>query len=107
MSICYSKQVAQIECTTTEGIDGNLRKLNVGDGRNVVQYDLSKALDIAENSHLIMRSFKHNDVRVRRMLYGKYGKRRKTSNYSRLKTYAIFAECTNTATNNAEPIAAG
>ena len=77
VSICYSKEVEEIECTSIEGVDRNLRNLTVGNTVRVVQYDLSKAVDIAENTRSIIKSFKRNDIRVRRKLYGKYGKRRK------------------------------
>ena len=77
VSICYSKEVEVIECTNIEGVDRNLGNLTVGDCQQVKQYELSKAVEIAENTRSIMKSFKRNDVRVRRKLYGKYGKRRK------------------------------
>lgn len=77
VGICYSKEVAEIECTTIEGVDRNLRNLTVGNNEKVIQYDLSKAVDIAENTRSIIRSFKRNDVRIRKKLYSKYGQRRK------------------------------
>ncbi len=77
LSICISKEVAEIECTSIQGVDRNLRNLTVGNASNVIQYDLSKAVDIAENTRSIIRSFKRNDVRIRRKLYRKYGTRRK------------------------------
>ncbi|WP_187147568.1 IS200/IS605 family accessory protein TnpB-related protein [Candidatus Nitrososphaera gargensis] len=77
VSICCSKEVAQVECTDIEGVDRNLRNLTIGNLENIVQYDLSKTIDIADNTRSIIRSFKRNDIRVRRKLYGKYGKRRK------------------------------
>jgi putative transposase len=77
LSICYSKEVEPIQVRTLAGVDRNLRNLTVGDCQQIKQYDLSKAVDIAENTLSIMKSFKRNDVRVRRKLYGKYGKRRK------------------------------
>lgn len=67
----------EIDCSDIEGVDRNLRNLTVGNCQQVKQYDLSKAVDIAENTRSIMRSFKRNDVRIRQKLYGKYGRRRK------------------------------
>lgn len=46
LSICILKEVRE-ECVGTEGIDRNLHNLTIGDYNNVVQYDLSKAVDIA------------------------------------------------------------
>ena len=57
--------------------DRNLRNLTVGNNIKVTQYDLSKAVDIAENTRSIMKSFKRNDARIRRKLYRKYDLRRK------------------------------
>ncbi len=76
VSICYCKEVAEIECATTAGVDRNLRNLTIGNEGNVVHYDLSKAVDIAENTRSIVKSFKRNDVRIRKKIAGKYGKRR-------------------------------
>jgi putative transposase len=77
LSICYSKDVEEIEGNSIEGVDRNLRNVTVGNCQQLEQYDLSKAVDIAENTRSIMKSFKRNDVRIRKKLYGKYGKRRK------------------------------
>jgi putative transposase len=76
VSICYSKEISEIECSMIVGVDRNLRNLTIGNGENAVQYDLSKAVDIAENTRSIIRSFKRNDVRIRKKIAGKYGKRR-------------------------------
>jgi putative transposase len=77
VSICYSKEVEHIECSGTQGIDRNLRNLTVGNPNEVVRYDLSKTVDIAENTRAILKSFKRNDIRIRTKLYQKYGMRRK------------------------------
>ena len=77
LSICISKEIAEIKHKKIEGVDRNLRNFTVGDSRNIVQYDLSKAVDVAENTKSIVRSLKRNDVRIRRALNQKYGLRRK------------------------------
>lgn len=77
VSICYSKAVAKTECTTMEGVDRNLRNLTVGNENNIVQYELSKAVDIRENTRSIIRSFNRNDVRIHRTIASKYGSRQK------------------------------
>ncbi len=75
LSICYCKEVAEVECSTI-GVDRNLRNLTMGNNENVIQYDLSKAVDVAENTRSIVRSFKRNDIRIRKKIASKYGKRR-------------------------------
>jgi putative transposase len=77
LSLAVSKEVTTIECTNITGVDRNLGNLTIGNAKKVVQYDLSKAVEIAQNTVLIMRSFKRNDARVRTRLYAKYGGRRK------------------------------
>jgi IS605 OrfB family transposase len=42
-----------------------------------MQYDLSKAIDIAENTRSKVKSFNRNDVRIQRKLTFKYGQRRR------------------------------
>lgn len=69
VSICYSKEVLEVECPDVEGIDRNLRNLTIGNRQNIIQYDLSKAVDVAENTRSITRSFKRNDARIRKKLF--------------------------------------
>jgi putative transposase len=77
LSICYSREVQSIQMRTLAGVDRNLRNLTVGSLENIVQYDLSKTVDIAENTRSIIKSYRRNDVRIRKKLYSKYGRRRK------------------------------
>lgn len=76
LSICISKDAAEIECTGNIGVDRNLENLTVGNDEHVTRYDLSKAVQIAENTRSIVRSFKRNDVRIRKKIASKYGRRR-------------------------------
>ncbi len=78
ISICYSKEVGEIECTKTAGIDRNLRNATYGNDNRVIQYNLSQAVDIAENTKEIIASFKRDDVRIRKKLSMKYGRRRQS-----------------------------
>lgn len=77
LSITYSKEVADIETVDRIAVDRNLRNLTVGNDRMIMQYDLSKAVEIAETTTSVLRSFKRNDVRIKKKLYRKYGTRRK------------------------------
>jgi putative transposase len=79
MSLCVSKDVGEIgeaELTGAMGVDRNLRNLTVGDGSMVTYYDMTKVVDIGENTRSIIRSFKRADVRIRQQISSKYGKRR-------------------------------
>lgn len=77
LSICYSQDVSQIECTKTAGIDRNLRNVTVGNCDKVIQYDISKTSRITQVTKSVMSCFKRNDHRIRKRLYSKYGSRRK------------------------------
>ena len=77
VSICYAKEIVEMQCSKLIGADRNLHNLTVGNVQQVVQYDLSEAVQVAENTRSIFKSFKRNDVRIRRKLYRKYGLRRK------------------------------
>jgi putative transposase len=75
LSIC--KQVPEVECTGTVGVDRNLRNLTVGNERRVVQYDLSDMVRVAETTVRIVSSFKRDDFRIRKKIASKYGQRRR------------------------------
>ena len=64
------------EITGTIGIDRNLRNLTAGNDERVTHYDMSRVVDIADNTRSIVRSFKRDDVRIRKRLSSKYGRRR-------------------------------
>jgi putative transposase len=77
LSLCVAKEVEEMEqAEGVLGVDRNLRNVTSGNAEQVVYYDVSKAVEIADNTRSIIRSFKRNDVRVRRRLAGKYGRRR-------------------------------
>lgn len=76
LSFCISKEVPEIEVTGAIGIDRNLRNLTIGNTGQVTYYDMSKVVEIGETTRDIIRSFKRNDVRIRRELSSKYGRRR-------------------------------
>ncbi len=80
LSLCISKDVKEMdrrELVGTIGVDRNLRNITVGDGKRVTYYDMMQAVDVAENTRSIVRSFKRADVRIRRRIASKYGKRRR------------------------------
>jgi putative transposase len=77
VSICYSKEVAEIECTTIVGIDRNLANVTYGNHERIITFDVSKTIEIAESTRCAIRSFKRNDVRIRKKITSNYGKRRK------------------------------
>jgi putative transposase len=81
LSLCIAKDIDEEDegktvIRGTVGIDRNLRNVAVGNEERVTYYDVSKNVEIAENTRSIVRSFKRDDVRTRREIASKYGKRR-------------------------------
>ncbi len=77
LSLTISKEVEEIGCTGTAGLDRNLRNLTCGNEERVIQYDLSKAVKVAETTREIVGSFKRNDARIGGRIASKYGRRRR------------------------------
>ena len=77
ISLTISKEVLELKSIMTAGIDRNLYNVTYGNCNEIRQYDLSKAIQITENTKSIVSSFKRNDYRIRQKLYSKYGQRRK------------------------------
>ncbi len=77
LSLCICKKVDEIEATGTIGVDRNLRNIAVGNEESVTLYDVSKIVEIGENTSSIVGSFKRDDDRIRKKIESKYGKRRK------------------------------
>jgi len=75
-SMSVSKEVDEIECTNTVGVDRNLRNVTVGNWQQVAFYKTSKLLSIKENTSHVMSAFRRNDARIRRRLASKLGNRR-------------------------------
>ena len=77
LSICISKEVPMVDgLASTIGIDRNLRNLTVGNQGKVTYYDMSKVVEIGERTKDIVKSFRRNDVRIRKEISSKYGKRK-------------------------------
>jgi putative transposase len=77
VSICYSKEVAEIECTAIVGVDRNLANVTYGNSERIITFDVSKAVKVAESTRSTICSFGRNDVRIRKMIASKYGIRRR------------------------------
>jgi putative transposase len=77
LSLCISKEVPLVDnVTSTIGIDRNFRNLCVGNKNAVIYYDMSKIIQTGETTKDILKSFKRNDVRIRKEISSKYGKRK-------------------------------
>jgi len=78
MALCISKEVQELEgLASTVGIDRNLRNLAVGNSKVVMYYNMSKVCEIGETTKDVVKSFRRNDVKARKEIASKYGRRRK------------------------------
>src|SRR3989441_7554392 len=76
LSLSIARDRPRIECTSTVGVDRNLRNLTVGNDHQTRQYDLSKCVRIANTTVRIVASFTRDDTRIRTGLASMYGQRR-------------------------------
>ncbi len=76
LCLFIARDVATVECTSTVGVDRNLRNLTVGNDQETRHHDLSETVRIASTTMRIVASFKRDDVRIRRVIASKYGERR-------------------------------
>src|SRR5438445_8979991 len=76
LCLSIAHDVPTVECTSTVGVDRNLRNLTVGNDEETRHYDLSETVRIASTTMVIVASFKRDDVRIRRVIASKYGMRR-------------------------------
>jgi len=77
LSLTISKEVEQYTPNTIIGVDRNLANMSAGNKMEIVQYDVSTAVEIADNSRSVMRAFRRNDARVQGLLKSRHGKRRR------------------------------
>jgi putative transposase len=76
LSLCIARDTPMIECTSTVGVDRNLRNLTVGSDQETSHYDLSKCVRIAKTTVSIVASFTRDDARIRTAIASMYGQRR-------------------------------
>jgi putative transposase len=80
LSLSFSREVSQSalsELKGVVGIDRNLRNIAAGNEDKIVFYDIRKAVEIAETTRNIGKSFKRSDLRIKQQIWSKYGTRRR------------------------------
>ena len=77
LSSIYSKEVTEMEYVTAIGVDRNLANVAAGNDERVIMFDLSNAAEVADSSRSVMRALRRNDVKVRKLLSAKHGRRRR------------------------------
>src|SRR3989441_6468428 len=93
LCLSIAHDVTTVECTSTVGVDRNLRNLTVGNDQETHQYDLSETVRIASAAMRIVASFKRDDARIRRVIASKYGLRRtaRTGHFLHTSTKTVVA----------------
>ena len=76
LCLCIARDVARVGCTSSVGVDRNLRNLTVGNDEETRRYDLSETVRIASATMRIVASFRRDDARIRTAIASKYGRRR-------------------------------
>jgi putative transposase len=94
LCLSIARHIAPVECSSTIGVDRNLRNLTVGDDQGARRYDLSETVRIARTTVRIVASFRRDDTRIRREIASKYGERRtaRTGHLLHTATKTIVAE---------------
>ncbi|MBI5378446.1 MAG: IS200/IS605 family element transposase accessory protein TnpB, partial [Thaumarchaeota archaeon] len=76
ISLGIQKEVEEIKCDDTIGIDRNLRNVTAGNHEKVIMYDMADLPRITYRTKKVTSSFKRNDHRIRQKIYSKLGNRR-------------------------------
>ena len=66
LSLSIRKEVNEYVPKSFFGIDRNASNVTYGNSTRVIQFDLKKVEEIARSTRQIVRSFKRNDVRIRK-----------------------------------------
>ena len=74
LTLSIRKEINEYVPKSFVGIDRNASNLTYGNASRVIQFDLKKVEEIARSTRQIVRSFRRNDVRIRRLLSAKYGR---------------------------------
>ena len=75
LSISLSKEIAEIEPVGAIGIDRNLDNVTTADSDgSILRHDLVRATKIKARCRETKSRFRRNDARIRRRVYGKYGR---------------------------------
>ena len=75
LSFCYSEEIEPSPVKTVYGVDRNEKNLTFGNADSVMQIDMTETVRIRQTTREIVRSFKRNDVRMRKKIASKYWKR--------------------------------
>src|SRR5207244_10086033 len=73
LSLCIACDVAIVDCTSTVGVDRNLRNLTVGNSQETRNYDISKTVRIDSTTKRMVASFKRDNARILNAIVSQYG----------------------------------
>lgn len=75
ISICYSKEVTDVNCEGVVGIDTNLENVTAAfDPKNIKRFDMHEIASVNQSYRELKSHFKRNDYRIMKRISSKYGK---------------------------------
>jgi putative transposase len=75
ISVCYAKEVNNIECTGVVGIDTNLENVTAAfDDDTTKKFDMQEIAKVKQRYRKVKSHFKRNDSRIMEQISQKYGK---------------------------------
>lgn len=78
ISIAFSKETVETEPAGLIGLDRNLNNVTTASSDGAIQvYDLSKITETKAKYREVKSHLKRNDVRIRRRIFGKYGRKQR------------------------------
>lgn len=76
--ISYSKQITEQKLANFVSVDRNLDNATTFDTQNkFITYNLQKANEIKQSYRYVKSKFRRNDIRIRKKIFSKYGKKEK------------------------------
>ena len=98
LSLAFSKETVVTKPTGLIGLDRNLDNATTANSKGETKvYDLSEVTEVKRKYYITRSRFKRNDVRVRRRIYGKYGRKQhnKVQQFIHATSKAIVTEAQN------------
>ncbi len=78
LSLSFAKEVTAIITKGLIGIDRNLDNVTTSNLKGEIKvYDLSEATDVKQTYYFVRSHFRREDIRIRKKVYGKYGRKQR------------------------------
>ncbi len=102
LGLTIGKEFQPVECLNTLGVDRNINNMTIGNEEHHMSFDLSAIPKIKRRYKNKLKRFTRNDVRIRKKLFAKYGKR--SSNRTKQTLHKISKIIVENAKQNKEAL---